>query len=54
MAQFCCTKCDHEDHYVAFVVGTNPSGEDFEDDDEDPEVELQCPACGADSGIVEL
>jgi hypothetical protein len=61
MAYFQCLHCDHEAHFVDFkVAGDGDSGaaEDLDvDGDEDggeDEDKLECPECGAQSGICEM
>ena len=44
MAQYTCTKCEHEAHYVDFKS-------DPESDADEPD--LECPECGSES-VVEL
>jgi Zn finger protein HypA/HybF involved in hydrogenase expression len=52
MAQFQCTQCDYDAHFVEFRTGTHE-----EIDDETGEVDevddLECPQCGSES-VIEL
>lgn len=53
MAQFSCTTCGHEGHFVEFKAGQHTETVDLGDDvTEDVEVDdLECPSCGSESVV---